>query len=771
MVVGSRSARPKPTSAFLRRQSLAIAALGLCALLLTLTWSPVASAAGYIWRNVKVGGGGYVPDIVFSPVEPGLAYLRSDMGGAYRWDAAARTWIPLQDANPNPNYRGVESIAPDPVAPDVVYAAVGTYHSEPAAIMRSENRGETWKVIPVPFRMGGNEDGRGLGERLAIDPNDTSILYFGSRFDGLERSTDRGDTWKKVSSFPRSGLGLPASHRGTEAGISFVIFNDSRDARGTPSRKIYVGVADPGEHHLFSSNDAGQTWTAVIGGPPANLLPLKAALDSKGVLYISYSNAMGPSGITDGAVFKLDTHSGAWTDITPGKGTKGPAGGYLGISVDRQHIGTLVVATIDRAGAGDTIWRSTDGGRHWSDLRLLSKRDVSAVPFLLWGQKESNFGWWISALAIDPFDANHAAYATGATIYATKNLTDADDDKTVNWRPWVDGVEQTAIITMMSPPKGPYLLSGFGDIGGFAHFDLDRSPPMFMHPTFINTNNIDYASLAPNIVVRSGTHEAHAKGRTATLAYSTDYGKSWTPLFAPMPPGYTEPKEVPYNYSDPYTDAAIVTSADGRTFIVMVPPTPVLTRDRGKTWISVKGLPQGGRPVPDRVDSKRFYAIDFSKSIIYASDDEGAHFSSLPTVGLPSDITADQPTWREDAWPLIATPGEKSDLWYLSKGTLYHSTTGGRSFMEVRNGLKIDVMAFGKAPPGQTYPALFAIGSMDDLRAIWRSDDRGKTWVRVNDAQHEYGRAFRCIAGDPRIFGRVYVGTDGRGIVYGQPAK
>ncbi len=763
-----------PRSAMLmaaRRLSFRTTTLCFFAFLLALAWSPHASATDYVWRNVKVGGGGFVPDIVFSPVERGLAYLRTDMGGVYRWDAAANRWIPLLDANSNPNYRGVESIVPDPVDPNVLYAAVGTYHREPAAIMRSANRGKTWTIVPVSFRMGGNEDGRGLGERLAIDPNDTSILYFGSRFDGLQRSTDRGTTWSKVVSFPKGGLGLPEGRKGTDAGVSFVIFDPTDGANGTPSQTIFVGVADPGEHHLFRSSDGGHTWTTITGEPRPDLFPVKAQLASTGILYIAYSNGMGPSGITDGAVYKLDTHAGVWTDITPDKSAPKPTGGYMGISVDRQNPDTLVVATIDRAGDGDTIWRSTDGGKRWTDLRPLSKRDVSTVPFLLWGEKEANFGWWMSALAIDPFDSNHAAYATGATVYATTNLSDADHGKTLTWRPWVSGVEQTAVITLASPPKGPHLLSGFGDIGGFAHFDFDRSPPMFMHPIFINTNTIDYAGMAPNIIVRSGTHQAHAKEHTATLAFSTDYGKTWSPLYAPMPAGYIEPKEIPYNYSDPYTDAAIVTSADGKTFIVMTQPTPVLTRDRGKTWIAVEGLPTDGRPVPDRVNPKRFYAVDFNKGVIYYSNDGGTSFMPLPTVGLPSDIRDDKPKWREIAWPLAATPGEADDLWYLSQGKLYHSTNGGRLFSEVPSKLNVNALAFGKAPPGRTYPALYAIGYMGDLSAIWRSDDRGGTWVRVNDAQHEYGRAFRCIAGDPRIFGRVYVGTDGRGIVYGQPRK
>jgi hypothetical protein len=63
---------------------------------LLLAAAPCASAGDYVWRNVKVGGGGFAPGIVFSRVERGLVYLRTDMGGAYRWDASARGWRPLR---------------------------------------------------------------------------------------------------------------------------------------------------------------------------------------------------------------------------------------------------------------------------------------------------------------------------------------------------------------------------------------------------------------------------------------------------------------------------------------------------------------------------------------------------------------------------------------------------------------------------------------------------------------------------------------------------
>jgi hypothetical protein len=38
--------------------------------------------------------------------------------------------------------------------------------------------------------------------------------------------------------------------------------------------------------------------------------------------------------------------------------------------------------------------------------------------------------------------------------------------------------------------------------------------------------------------------------------------------------------------------------------------------------------------------------------------------------------------------------------------------------------------------------------------------------VRLNDDQHQFGSTSTAITGDPRTYGRVYVGTNGRGILY-----
>jgi hypothetical protein len=403
-------------------------------------------------------------------------------------------------------------------------------------------------------------------------------------------------------------------------------------------------------------------------------------------------------------VWKLDTRNGAWTDITPDKRPDRPSGGYMGISLDRQKPGTLGVTTMNRWGPVDTVWRSTDGGQTWSDIVGKSTRDVSETPYLKWGQPEAKLGWWMSAFAIDPFNSDFAAYATGATIYATRKFSDVSTNRSTVWTPWVNGIEQTAVITLLSPSVGAHLISGFGDIGGFVHDDLAQSPPqgMFQNPQFGNTNTLDYAEKQPNVIVRSG----RAGNTQAPLAYSENGGRSWQPLTVPGAEG----------------TPAIVTSADGKTFMVMT-SVPQITRDRGKTWTAVQGLPQTGRPIADRVNAARFYALDFSNSTLFTSNDGGATFTASPVAGLPTDISRDRPTWSEAAWPLHATNGKEGDLWLVSGQGLFHSSNGGKTFVKAAGILRVEALSLGKAPQGQTYPALFAIGRQGGTRAIWRSDD------------------------------------------------
>ncbi len=81
----------------------------------------------YRWKNVQIRGGGFVTGVVYSDTEEGLLYARTDVGGAYRWDSADSTWIPVTDhiGKNESDYTGILSIATDPSDPDRVYLAAG----------------------------------------------------------------------------------------------------------------------------------------------------------------------------------------------------------------------------------------------------------------------------------------------------------------------------------------------------------------------------------------------------------------------------------------------------------------------------------------------------------------------------------------------------------------------------------------------------------------------------------------------------------------------
>jgi xyloglucan-specific exo-beta-1,4-glucanase len=78
-------------------------------------------------------------------------------------------------------------------------------------------------------------------------------------------------------------------------------------------------------------------------------------------------------------------------------------------------------------------------------------------------------------------------------------------------------------------------------------------------------------------------------------------------------------------------------------------------------------------------------------------------------------------------------------------------------------------VGFGQAAPGKTYPAVYVAGSIQRSAGIHRSDDAGATFQRIDDPEHQFGWISQ-ISGDRRVYGRAYLGSGGRGILYGDPA-
>ncbi|MEU8228180.1 cellulose binding domain-containing protein [Actinoplanes sp. NPDC048967] len=715
-----------------------------------------AAVDAYNWKNVRIDGGGFVPGLIFNRTEKNLIYARTDIGGAYRWNQAGQNWVPLLDwvGQENWGYNGVTSIATDPVDPDRVYAAVGMYTNswDPnnGAILRSADRGATWQVTTLPFKNGGNMPGRGMGERLAIDPHDHShVFYAAEGGNGLWRSTDYGATWAKVTAFPNAGNYVqdPADTNGylsQNQGLTWVTFDDV-------SRDVYVGVADKA-NPVYRSTDGGSTW-ARVPGQPTGYLPHKGVLDSVNhYLYVATSDTGGPYDGGKGQVSRLNTVTGEWTDVSPVKLSAGADlyFGYSGLTVDRQRPGTLMVATQISWWPDAIFFRSTDSGATWTRIwdftsyPSQSKRytmDISANPWLDFNtnpqppEATPKLGWMNESVEIDPLDSNRLLYGTGATVYGTTQLTNWDKNTTFTIKPMAKGLEETAVLDLASPPSGAPLVSALGDIGGFHHADLDTVPASFHDTPSLGSNtSLDFAELSPAFFVRVGNADA-----APHIGVSTDGGKNW------------------YNGQEPagVTGGGKVAVGADANAVVWAPAGVGVhySTTRGSSWTASTGIPAGAEIVSDRVNPKTFYGYAAGK--VYVSKDGGATFTaSAATVPTTGNVK------------LHTVAGRTGDVWLAGETGLLHSTDAGATFTAVSGVSKAINVSTGKAAPGAAYPAVFTIGTVGGVAGVFRSDNGGAGWVRINDDAHQYGNAGEALAGDPRVYGRVYLGTNGRGILY-----
>ncbi|MFD6093512.1 cellulose binding domain-containing protein [Oerskovia sp. NPDC060338] len=734
---------------------------------------PAASAAqDYDWGNVEIVGGGFVPGIVFNQTEPGLVYARTDIGGAYRLDPATQRWIPLLDhvGWDDWNHNGVLSLATDPVDPDNVYVAVGTYTNswDPhnGAILRSSDRGETWQKTDLPFKVGGNMPGRGMGERLSVDPHDNRVLYLGTEGGhGLWRSTDKGVTWSEVASFPNAGTYVqdPDDENGylsSNQGVVWVTFDPSSSTGTQPTRTIYVGVADK-ENGVYRSTDAGATWERVPG-QPTGFLPHKGVLDATGrQLYIATSDTGGPYDGGSGDVWRLDVATGTWDRISPVPSSSADAYyGYSGLTIDRQDPDTLMVVSQVSWWPDIVIWRSTDRGETWSRIwdwdgypnrTLRYTLDISGAPWLSFGEQPNppepspKLGWMTESFEIDPFDSDRFFYGTGATIYGGTDLTDWDAGGIVDISVKAQGIEETAVLDLVAPPGGAELISGLADIGGFVHTDVTQVPSgMYTQPYHGAVHSLDFAELSPSTVVRvgqgvDGDVESH-------IGISTSGGSSW--WAGQEPAGVTGA-------------GTVAVAADGGRIVWSPAGTGVhVSTTLGSGWTASTGIPAGARVESDRVNPKVFYG--YAGGTFYRSTDGGASFTASAATGLPADGNV----------RFAAVPGHEGDVWLAGGATdktygMWRSTDEGATFTRVAAVDEGDAVGFGKAAPGNSYPAVYTSSKIDGVRGLFRSDDAGATWVRINDDEHQWAWTGSTITGDPDVYGRVFVGTNGRGIVVG----
>lgn len=710
------------------------------------------NSAPYEWKSVQIVGGGFCDGIVFHPTAKGVRYARTDMGGAYRWDVNADRWMPLLDfvSYEESNLIGVESIAVDPNDPKTVYLDCGTYTSSTnGAIFYSHDGGLTFGRTDVPFKMGGNENGRGNGERMMVDPNNSKIIYVGTRQAGLWKSTDKARSFNKVTGFPT----FQASRM--SAGVVFVLFDPASKANGC-SQTIFAGYSRMGDDNMFVSRDGGRSWSAMEGAP-TQYMPNHAVMSSDRCMYISYGTNPGPMRMTNGGVWKYDIEADSWTEITPDKPSEDRTFGYASVSVDLCNPKHIIASTFGRPMSGvnssEEVFRSTDGGQSWKAVFASGGQyDEAKAPYII------NTGiHWLFDIEIDPLNADHAMFTCGYGGWETYNLSNMDKDEPTLWTPLATGIEETVPLELYSPREGAWLITGVGDYGGFTHWDLDKPMADSHHdPRFGNTNAVTGSEEHPELIVRSGRIHGGYEGKN--LSYSLDGGDTWA-----------EPETVP---DEKGANGHVAVSADGQTWVWTPDRLPAyVTHDRGTTWNECEGIAPALRVVADKVNSSKFYAFDVRSGLVYTSTDGAETFTSS-FVGVQAIAGRDgrYPSRGDNRGGqdrIYATPGHESDLWIAAFDGLHHAADG-ENFVPMSQVREMHAFGFGAPKPGSDYPAMYMVGIVNGVRGFYRSDDAAVSWVRINDDAHQYGLVLH-ITGDPKKYGRVYVGTHGRGAVYGDP--
>lgn len=642
----------------------------------------------YEYSNLPIPGGGYVTGFLFHPQKEGLLYLRTDIGGSYRYDPLNKTWknlishVTMEDLSETYPI----SIAVDEAHPERFYVACGMNHPQSGVLAVSDDYGMHFTYEKIPVFIHGNLDGRGTGERLIVDKQDSNRLYFASQRDGLWASEDRGHTWNHLSAMEETHLTF-VKQLVLESATLLIV-----GSAGVKLEKVLLEGAMRGSA-LYVSSDGGQTFermkqpeSAVIEECRFHGLAAQRCSEDDRYFYVTFASTgrrsylledgySCDSGDTiDGHLVRYEKKKdalGAMEEITPvissavsvpelggidskmmltqaTDGTKHLDCGLSGISASRQTPGMLVVTTIVKDN-GDAIFRSMDYGNSWECILYDLEKDAIRfrAPYM---KPEYNGGksliHWLSDFEINPFDDNEGWFNTGTGVFVSHNLKQKD----CFFTDWCDGIEETVHLNVYSLPSGPVkVLDIVGDLGGFAFEDIARPcENSFADENgnrYITCINADFQDENPAhiVVTPRGNWTGKTKGG---LILSEDYGKHFTR--ATMPYGLSEKlDETLAQIETPNVNSGwVAMSADGKRIVwsiakgIELPISQVIvSHDGAKSFSRCEVYDAAGqrldhtdeadkrrmKVVADRTDSSVFYGFG-EHSRIYISRDAGQHF-------------------------------------------------------------------------------------------------------------------------------------------------
>ncbi|MFZ5551221.1 MAG: WD40/YVTN/BNR-like repeat-containing protein [Pseudomonadota bacterium] len=724
------------------------------------------------WASVKFGGGGYVTGLIFHPTSANLLYARTDIGGAYRWNQASSSWTPITDGlgfgGGESSYHGIESIAVDPNNDKRVYMAAGMYNTDKAdaRLYISSDRGNHWSYVNLPFSTGGNNGGRAIGERMMVDPNKPSRLFYGSRTAGLWKSTNSGVTWAQVTSLSTAKMTQDQINAvgGSAMGVELVVYDTGTKGTGSATKTIYTAIAPDYANvaglsaNLYKSTDGGASWTAVSTPVSGYHIPhMVRAAD--GMFYVVFTQGAGPGAGGPGRLYKFDGTN--WTLLKSVDPTEWTNPGLGGLSVSGMGANTRIALGVTNTWGNfsgqQIVQLSDDAGLNWREIEAMTPGETASG--------------WVDDVEIDPSNRDHILHVHGGGVIETGDASSA----TPTWHGTIEGIEETATLAIVTPPAGaPYkFINSAGDVGTWVDTDLTKAPTLSPGLGWSNGNAADMAWSDPLYIAAGGVVNWNV---AAYGVWSGDGGKTWA-SFATLPSGAA---------SNTSSESSIAVTA--RNSLVWAPANsvPSYTTNNGASWVATNlpelpgvGWNRGYRLVADRKNPNKVYAYDSggawwaSAGKVYVSNDGGHSFELSP--GSVSAGLAPNAWWVTS---MAVNPKVEGDLWLADGNAVYHSVDSGASWAKLGNFASVwgsnpwpdlqgaTVVALGKAKAGATYKAaVYVVGTINGVWGVYRSDDGGATWTRHNDDDHQFG-GIGVMAADHKVYGRIYVSGTGRGLLY-----
>jgi photosystem II stability/assembly factor-like uncharacterized protein len=300
---------------------------------------------------------------VWALLETPTGLMAGSDSGIYRWDTKNGRWNGL----PSPtDVQLITALAVSPFDSNILLAG-----TQPAAIHRSEDGGQSWKNLHVPMKpfvsTGFFEDPKSIVSKtkavsrpaaqhwtrvtqILFDTRDPSLVWAGVEIDGAWLSKDGGRT------FTRHTAGLMS-----EDVHGFAVFsNGSRTVFATTNAGLHTS-ADNGENWTFQQIDSEWQYTRSVLFKPGR----------RDTMLLTNGN--GAPG-TKGRLFRSENAGRNWSDARlPGSVESSVY--FLATHPDDPNL-VFAAATLGQ------LFRSDDGGKTWIALpqRLNEIRAIAWLP-------------------------------------------------------------------------------------------------------------------------------------------------------------------------------------------------------------------------------------------------------------------------------------------------------------------------------------------------------------------------------------------------------